>query len=118
MLSEQRKERNAGVIGSMLKTSREKAGITQKALADTIGLEYYTMISQMELGYISVPPTLWVPLSNALGLDRSLFALRCLSECQPDVYAALFDRRGKTDVASLISAFLKGQTMAGGGGRG
>lgn len=62
MLSKKRKERNAIIIGSLIRKRREELGYTQKGLADAIGLEYYTMISQIELGYISVPAALWVSL--------------------------------------------------------
>ena len=54
-LSKERIENNRTGIGEALKAARERQGMTQKALAAELGLEYYTMISQMELGYISVP---------------------------------------------------------------
>ncbi len=109
MLSERRRERNADTIGSILKEARVKAGFTQKGLADTIGLEYYTMVSQMELGYISVPPGLWVPIANALRLPRAEFVLKCLSTYQPDLYEALFDKRGTIEVSKALTALLQGR---------
>lgn len=109
MLSETRRERNAEQIGTLLKSAREKAGFTQRALADTIGLEYYTMISQMELGYVSIPPVLWVPLANALHMDRADFVLRCIAAYQPDLYAAIFDNRGVTEVSWFLNAYIRGQ---------
>lgn len=108
MLSQKRKGQNES-LGSFLKSHREQAGFTQKALADSIGLEYYTMISQMELGYVSIPPSLWVPLATTLGMDRSDFSLRCLSSYQPEVYNALFGQRGRKEVAEFLGGFLRGK---------
>ena len=90
MLSDERRERNKETLGSWLKAARLRRGLTQKDLADAIGVEYYTMISQMELGYISIPPSLWVPLATALKEDIEDFVVTCLSEIQPEVYNALF----------------------------
>lgn len=70
MLSENRKERNRNNLGTELKNSRVKEGYTQKALATALGLEYYTMISQMELGYMSIPASLWVPIADLLRMDK------------------------------------------------
>lgn len=107
MLSDKRKGRNE-LIGAFLRTSRENAGLTQKALADQIGLEYYTMISQMELGYISIPPALWIPIAKALGIDRADFVLRCLDSYQPELYMALFDQKGRSETSSCLRLFLTG----------
>ena len=108
-LSENRVQKNAENIGTILKDAREKAGFTQKALADAIGLEYYTMISQMERGYVTVPVTLWHPLALSLGLDPVEFSLRCLLSYQPDLFNAVFGNRGRSEVERLLTAFRKGQ---------
>jgi hypothetical protein len=78
--------------------------MSQKDLADAIGLQYYTMVSQMELGYISVPASLWVPISNALSLDRVDWVLECLLEIQPQVFFALFGKRPRDDLHRLLSS--------------
>lgn len=108
-LSENRKAQNANTMGQQIKAAREAEGYTQKALADAIGLDYYTMISQMELGYVTVPVTLWVPLANTLKLDRSDFILRCILAYQPDLYDALFGHRGRSEVSRFLTQFNKGQ---------
>ena len=108
MLSERRRDHKAETIGAFLKAAREKAGLTQKADADAVGLNYYTMISQMELGYVTVPPALWVKLPDVLGMDRQDFVLRCLSANLPEVYEALFHNKGRQEVADALRAFLKG----------
>jgi transcriptional regulator with XRE-family HTH domain len=89
-------------IGNVIKQAREKLGKTQRDLAADLGLDYYTMISQMELSYIAVPPSLWVSISDALNLDRNKFILTCLFEYQPEVYVALFGNAGISDTAEVL----------------
>ena len=108
MLSERRRDHNAEAVGAHIKAAREKAGLTQKAVADAVGLKYYTMISQMELGYVTVPPALWVPLADVLHMDRQDFVLRSLSAHMPEVYGALFGTKGRHEVADALRAFLQG----------
>ena len=109
MLSDERVQKNRDNLGSELKDARVKAGLTQKALASELGLEYYTMISQMELGYISIPASLWFPISLALNLNSSEWVLRCLLEYQPEVYKALFHNKSRKETARLLTAFHKGE---------
>ncbi|MGM0661552.1 MAG: helix-turn-helix domain-containing protein [Pseudomonadota bacterium] len=109
MMSEKRKQKNKDNLGTAIKDARIKEGYTQKALADALGLEYYTMISQMELGYISIPATLWVPLADTLRMDRAEWATRCVSEYFPEVYVALFDKRSRAEVTTFLSALKKGK---------
>ena len=108
MLSERRRDHNAETIGGLVRAAREKAGLTQKAVADAVGLNTYTMISQMELGYVTVPPALWVRLADALNMDRQDFVLRCLSAQMPEVYGSLFGNKGRQEVADALRAFLQG----------
>jgi len=109
MLSEKRKQRNKNNLGAILKEARVKEGYTQKALADALGLEYYTMISQMELGYIAIPANLWVPLADVLRMDKSEWVLWCVNEYFPDVHRALFDHRSNREIAVFLDALRKGQ---------
>ena len=108
MLSERRRDLNAETTGALIRAAREKAGLTQKAVADAVGLTTYTMISQMELGYVTVPPALWVRLADALNMDRQDFVLRCLSAQMPEVYEALFGNKGRQEVADALRTFLQG----------
>lgn len=109
MLSDKRKQRNRDNLGQALKEARTKAGFTQKALGEALGLEYYTMVSQMELGYMSIPAPLWTNIALTLGLDPCEWSLRCLAEYQPDVFQALFQNRSRIEAARLLSMFHKGQ---------
>lgn len=109
MLSEKRKERNRDNLGTELKEARNREGFTQKALADALGIEYYTMISQMELGYISIPAALWVSIARVLKMDESEWVLRCVREYQPEVFTALFLNRSLSEVTDLLKMFHRGQ---------
>jgi DNA-binding XRE family transcriptional regulator len=109
MLSEDRKERNRDNLGSELKDARVRAGYTQKALAQALGLEYYTMISQMELGYISIPATLWRDIAIHLSMDAPIWVLKCLREYQPDMYEALFGKRSLKETGDVLKMFQLGK---------
>ena len=106
MLSDKRKTRNQESIGNQLKGYRINRGLTQKELADKIGVEYYTMISQMELGYMAIPPALWLPIAEELQIDAQQWVLTLLVEYQPELYKALFRNKSKTEVAEHIKALL------------
>lgn len=104
-------KRDRSTLGQALKGHRQAAGYTQKELADVLGIEYYTMVSQMELGYMPIPPALWLPIADALGIDRTEWALLCLSEIQPEVYQALFEgaslRQARVALKSLTTGTKK-----------
>lgn len=108
MLSEKRKRKNATNLGGRMKDGRIAAGYTQKAFADALGIEYYTMVSQMELGYISIPAAFWVPIADVLSFDVSEWVLTCLEEYQPEVYRALFSNASRSEIAEMISIIRKG----------
>lgn len=103
MLSEKRKEHNKNVLGTLLKDARVKEGYTQKALADALGIEYYTMISQMELGYISIPAAFWANIARTLNINQSEWVLRCLDQIMPEVYSALFGSKSISEVSEFLT---------------
>ncbi len=109
MLSIKKRQRNLETLGTIVKEARNKEGFTQKALADALGLEYYTMISQMELGYISIPPSLWTPIADKLRMNRARWVLQCLYEIQPEVYAALFGIKSIAEVTEYLNTLDKGK---------
>ncbi len=109
MLSEKRKEKNRSNLGARLKEARTAQGFTQKALAEAVGIEYYTMVSQMELGYISIPAALWGPIADVLKMDKSDWVLLCLNEYQPDLYRALFSNRSRREAAKVLTLLRNGQ---------
>lgn len=109
MLSEERRQRNKQNLGAELKDARQREGYTQKALAVALGIEHYTMISQMELGYMAIPAPLWGPIADTLKMDRHTWVLRCLQEYQPEILRALFGNRSRREISGFLAALHKGQ---------
>ena len=103
VLSPEKKKRNEERLGAAIKAARERMGMTQKDLAQELGIEYYTMVSQIERGYMSIPANLWVPLAIALHFDRRQWVVECLYEIQPSMYEALFDSTSTTEVAAALT---------------
>lgn len=89
-------------IGAYLKRARMDKGLTQKQLGDTLGIEYYNVISQIELDRMSLPPAHWLNISKALGLDRADFLTRCLNEVTPEIRAALFSDMPDPELTELL----------------
>lgn len=109
MLSEQRRQRNRNNLGSELKEARVREGFTQKALASALDIEHASMISQMELGYMAIPAPLWVPMADALKMNRYLWVLRCVHEYYPDINRSLFGNLSRREVSDFLTALHKGQ---------
>ena len=102
------KRRDRNDLGQRLREYRQEAKVTQKQLAKRLGLEYYTMISQMELGYIAIPSTLWPGIAVALGVPVSAWVLDCLKDIQPDTYKALFGSRSHEENVKLLELYHSG----------
>ncbi|WP_170549119.1 helix-turn-helix domain-containing protein [Ruegeria atlantica] len=76
--------------GLILKNHRLDVQKTQRQLAEEIGFEYYTMISQIEGGKTRVPPLQMEAYAKALGIDRASFAKLMLRHYDPAMYRMLF----------------------------
>src|SRR3954451_5296882 len=55
--------------GRWLKELREAQGLSQRNLADRVGAEYYTFISQIEAGRGRIPPDRYLDWAHALGVE-------------------------------------------------
>lgn len=108
MLSEQRRQRNRDNLGAALKEARLREGFTQKGLANALGIEHHTMISQLELGYMAIPAPLWVPLAEVLKMDRYSWVLRCVQEYHPDINRSLFGNLSRRELSEFLEALHKG----------
>lgn len=75
--------------GDYIKKLRIDNQLTQRKLADLLGLEYYTFISQLECGQGRLPPKLWVETAKALKQDPKEFSLRMLSYYDPYAHKAV-----------------------------
>lgn len=56
--------------GAWLKSRRSEVGLTQRALAEAVGLEYYTMVSMIEAGRGRIPPDSYLAWAGALQCSR------------------------------------------------
>ena len=80
--------------GKWLKEQRERAGISQRQLAEQVGAEYYTFISQLETGRGRIPPDRYAVWANALQLPTRDFVKAIMRFYDPVTYAILFDGDG------------------------
>ena len=76
--------------GMYLKNLRSKAKLTQKALAEKVGLEYYTFVSQIENVSGRVPVALYRAFADAYGVDVQAFSRFMLRLYDPDLYGWVF----------------------------
>ena len=81
--------------------------MTQKALADHLGLSYYTFISQLETGQATLPPALWRDVATVLMMDPLDFAIECLEVNQPEVFKQLFGDTKTSKVYALLSSLKR-----------
>lgn len=76
--------------GIFIKALRANAGLTQRDVAEALGLRYYTMISQIESGSARVPPEQYAAYAHALSVDPSKFVKKLTEYYDPFTYKALF----------------------------
>lgn len=80
--------------GRWLKSLREQRGLSQRQLAEKVGVEYYTFISQLEAGRGRVPPERYEIWAEALGLDAQTFVKGLMQYYDPITYRILFGSEG------------------------
>lgn len=78
-------------LGVWLRALREERGLSQRDLADSLELEYYTFISQLENGRGKIPAHRYVEWADALGQNPKDFVKRLLSHYEPTTYNILFE---------------------------
>jgi len=76
--------------GRWLKQLRTDRGLTQRDLADKVGLRYYTFISQIEAGQGRIPADQFKAWADALGMEPAAFAKTLMKYYDPVTYALLF----------------------------
>lgn len=92
--------REAGV---WLKELREKRGISQREMAEMVGVLYYTYISQIETGRGKVPIDSYDSWAKALGLPTRIFVKQIMRYYDPVTYGHLFGDDIGDGATSLIS---------------
>ena len=78
-------------MGVWLRTLREEQGLTQRDLAKSLGLEYYSFISQLENGRGKIPRERYRDWAEALGQDTKTFVKKSLYFSDPAIYEILFE---------------------------
>ncbi|GJE31320.1 helix-turn-helix domain-containing protein [Methylobacterium oxalidis] len=76
--------------GRFLKELRETRGLSQRQLAQLVGAEYYTFISQLETGRGRIPPDRYRAWAEALGVDVRHFVQTLMRFYDPMTYDILF----------------------------
>jgi len=82
--------------GRWLKEQREHAGLSQRELAEKVGAEYYTFISQLETGRGRIPPDRYYVWAKALSMDTREFVRDLMRFYDPVTYGILFSTDGET----------------------
>jgi transcriptional regulator with XRE-family HTH domain len=76
--------------GRWLAELRNRAGLSQRELADAIGSEFYTFISQIENGKGRIPPDKYRLWAKAVKVNPQQFVQTLLRFYDPVTYAILF----------------------------
>ena len=78
--------------GHWLKQLREAKGLSQRDLAEQVGVEYYTFISQVESGRGRIPPDRYRDWASALGVPAREFVTKLMRFYDPVTYRILFEK--------------------------
>src|SRR5271166_6650665 len=76
--------------GRWLKEQRIKQKLTQRELAERVGVEYYTFVSQLEVGRGRIPPDRYERWATALHISPSSFVKQLMRYYDPETYRLLF----------------------------
>jgi transcriptional regulator with XRE-family HTH domain len=76
--------------GHWLRELREQQGLSQRELAEKVGAEYYTFISQLECGRGRIPPDRYLVWARALRVEPREFVLRLMSYYDPVTFDIIF----------------------------
>ena len=78
--------------GLWLKELREKRGLSQRQMAEKVGGNYYTFISQLESGRGRIPPDRYLVWAEVLGVEPEFFVKNLLRSYDPVTYSILFGK--------------------------
>lgn len=92
--------------GLWLKELREKRGISQREMAEMVGVLYYTYISQIETGRGKVPVDSYETWANVLGVPTRDFVRQILRYYDPVTHRHLFGKETR-DTAEPHLQFVK-----------
>ncbi len=83
--------------GKWLKELRENRNLTQRELADLVGIDYYTFISQLEVVRGRIPPDRYERWANALNIEPAEFVKKLMRFYDPETYRLLFSEKEVDD---------------------
>jgi transcriptional regulator with XRE-family HTH domain len=78
--------------GLWLKELREKRGLSQRQMAEKVGGNYYTFISQLESGRGRIPPDRYLVWAEVLDVEPKFFVRNLLRSYDPVTYSILFGK--------------------------
>jgi transcriptional regulator with XRE-family HTH domain len=90
--------------GEWLRKLREQRGLSQRDLARLVGAEYYTFISQLEMGRGRVPPDRYKIWADALGVPPKVLVKTLLRYYDPVTYGVLFEEEASNGEPVVKSA--------------
>jgi transcriptional regulator with XRE-family HTH domain len=93
--------------GRWLKELREARGLSQRNLADKVGAEYYTFISQLEAGRGRIPPDRYLAWAHALEIEPRFFVRSLLRFYDPVTYSILYGEEVAADGPSSSSSVIE-----------
>ena len=77
--------------GRWLKERREYCGLSQRQLAEKVGTDYYTFVSQLETGRGRIPPDRYRVWAEALQMSPRELVLALLPYYDPFIHEILFE---------------------------
>ena len=77
--------------GAWLKSLREDAQLSQRELADKVGISYYTFVSQLENGRGRLPPDRYEIWAEALNVEPKIFIRELMRFYDPVTHRLLFE---------------------------
>ena len=78
--------------GLWLKALREKRGLSERQMAEKVGGNYYTFISQLKSGRGRIPPDRYFVWAEVLGVEPKFFVRNLLKCYDPVTYSILFGK--------------------------
>jgi len=95
--------------GRWLKALRESRGLSQRKLAERVGVYYYTFISQIEAGRGKVPPDSYEIWARALDMPPRDFVIHLMQYYDPITHGILY---GAEHAAQPCEAQMAGQAVS------
>jgi transcriptional regulator with XRE-family HTH domain len=106
-----------GQGGRYLRELREKRGLSQRELAQKVGAEYYTFISQLEHGKGRIPPDRYLVWATALGVEPREFVRELMSYYDPVTHDIMFRHEPRIRVITTNATRSAAQSSRIGGTR-